>query len=244
MTKENWETNALNQPIGFTISNWKPPASPAHEAMEGQYCRLEPLNPERHAAALHAANNLDAEGKNWTYLPYGPFETLENYSDWMNQNCLGSDPLFFAIVDKTKGEATGVASYLNIKPGIGTIEVGHINYSPLLQCTTAATEAMYLMMQYVFDLGYRRYEWKCNALNAGSRKAAQRLGFSFEGIFRQATIAKGRNRDTAWYSIIDKEWPALHDAFVRWLDPSNFVEDDKQRTRLSELTAPINKQHG
>jgi RimJ/RimL family protein N-acetyltransferase len=239
MTKENLDRNALNQPIGFSVSNWKPPPTPVSQTMEGEYCRIEPLNPDLHAAAIYDANARDTEGINWTYLPYGPFETLDKYFDWMKQSCLGSDPMFFAIIDKTKGYASGVASFLNIKQDVGTIEVGHINYSPLLQQTTAATEAMYLMMQYVFDLGYRRYEWKCNVLNAGSRTAAQRLGFSFEGIFRQAMIAKGRNRDTAWYSIIDTEWPSLHDAFLRWLEPSNFEKDGKPRTRLSELTAPI-----
>ena len=244
MTKVKPELNTLTQPIGFAVPSWEPPAFPAHEATEGQYSRLEPLNPDRHAAALYAANALDAEGRNWTYISYGPFETLENYIDWMNQTCFGSDPMFFAIIEKTKDEAVGVGSYLNIKPGNGTIEVGHLNYSPLLQRTTAATEVIYLMMQNVFDLGYRRCEWKCNALNADSRTAAQRFGFSFEGIFRQATIAKGRNRDTAWYSIIDREWPRMRDAFLRWLDPNNFDEDGKQRTRLSELTDPIVEQRG
>ena len=147
------------------------------------------------------------------------------------------DPLFYAIVDLAKGEAVGVASYLRISPSSGSIEVGHINYSPLLQRTPAATEAMYLMMAQAFDLGYRRYEWKCHALNAPSRSAAQRLGFSFEGIFRQAAVVKGRNRDTAWYAAIDEEWPALREAFERWLDPTNFDEKGNQRVRLSDLTA-------
>ncbi len=236
--------NSLNQPISFSVPDWKPPNTPAREPVEGQYCRLEPLDPDRHAAVLYTANTLDIEGRIWTYMPYGPFETLEIYIDWMNRTCCGSDPSFFTIIDKTTGEAVGVASYLNIKPGNGTIEVGHLIYSPQLQRTTAATEVMYLMMQKVFDLGYRRYEWKCNALNANSRSAAQRLGFSFEGIFRQATISKGRNRDTAWYSIIDREWPVLRDAFKRWLNPSNFDKDGRQRTRLSELTDPIIKQSG
>jgi RimJ/RimL family protein N-acetyltransferase len=137
-----------------------------------------------------------------------------------------------------------VASYLRIEPASGSIEVGHINYSPLLQRTPAATEAMYLMMQRVFDLGYRRYEWKCDALNARSRAAAQRLGLSFEGVFRQATVYKGRNRDTAWYAAIDQEWPALQAAFLQWLDPANFDEDGRQRLRLADLTSPVLKQRG
>ena len=150
----------------------------------------------------------------------------------MAETCRGSDPLFYAVVDAATGGATGVASYLRIDPANGSIEVGHINYSPLLQRTPAATEAMYLMMWHVFELGYRRYEWKCNALNAASCAAAERLGFSFEGIFRQAAVVKGRNRDTAWYSLIDEEWPALREAFQRWLAPSNFDGQGRQRTRL------------
>jgi RimJ/RimL family protein N-acetyltransferase len=207
--------------------------------MDGRFCRLEPLDPARHSPSLYAANALDKEGKNWTYLPYGPFESLESYRAWMEHYCCGNDPLFFAIVDGAKTEALGVASYLRIDPASGSIEVGHINYSPLLKRTPAATEAMYLMMEQAFALGYRRYEWKCNALNTPSRIAARRLGFSFEGVFRQATIVKGRNRDTAWYSVIDKEWPALKDALLQWLHPANFDQRGKQRMRLSALTAPI-----
>lgn len=231
--------NHLSQPIGFPVPGWKPPRLPELATLEGRYCRLERLDPERHAAGLFGANSIDAEGRNWTYLPYGPFDSLDDYRAWMSKTCLGGDPLFYAVVDPATGGATGVASYLRIDPASGSIEVGHINYSPLLQRTPAGTEAMYLMMGHAFELGYRRYEWKCNALNAASRAAAERLGFSFEGIFRQAAVVKGRNRDTAWYSVIDKEWPALREAFVRWLDPSNFDERGRQRTQLSALTAPL-----
>jgi RimJ/RimL family protein N-acetyltransferase len=150
-----------------------------------------------------------------------------------------TDPQFFAIVDPASARAVGVASYLRITPASGSIEVGHINYSPLLQRKPAATEAMYLMMANAFDLGYRRYEWKCDALNAPSRSAAQRLGLSYEGIFRQATVVKGRNRDTAWYASIDSEWPALRNAFLRWLDPANFDAAGKQKQSLGSLTAPV-----
>jgi RimJ/RimL family protein N-acetyltransferase len=236
------EKNHLNQPVGFPVPDWEPPRVPARETIEGQLCRLEPLDPERHAAELHAANSVDAEGRNWTYLPYGPFASLEDYRAWMDETCRGDDPMFFAVVDPATDRATGLASYLRIDPGSGSIEVGHINFSPLLQRSRAATEAMYLMMKLAFDLGYRRYEWKCNALNAPSRAAARRLGFSFEGVFRQARVDKGRNRDTAWYAAIDKDWPTLREAFLRWLDPSNFDEQGRQRTRLSALTAPVLKQ--
>jgi len=236
--------NALGQPVGPPLPDWTPPPRPRREPMTGHFCRLEPLDPERHAEDLYRANSLDAEGRNWTYMNYGPFDSLAAYRSWMEGFCLGDDPLFYAIVDSTSGTAVGVASYHRIDPRVGAIEVGHLNYSPLLQRKPAATEAMYLMMRHAFELGYRRYEWKCDSLNARSRAAAQRLGFSYEGIFRQATIYKGRSRDTAWYAAIDEEWPELNRAFLRWLDPDNFDGQGKQRTRLSDLTGPILKQRG
>ena len=233
-----YELNQANQPVGLVVRDWKAPPNPARETMEGLFCRLEALD-ARHAESLYAANAVDADRRSWTYLPYGPFDTLTDFRSWIEQYCCGSDPLFYAVIDLKKRKAVGVASYLRISPNSGSIEVGHINYSPLLQRTPAATEAMYLMMARAFELGYRRYEWKCNALNIPSRNAAQRLGFSFEGVFRQATVVKGRNRDTAWYSVIDQEWPVLKEAFLQWLSPSNFDEQGKQKTRLSVLTAPI-----
>ena len=230
-------TNELGQPIGFAAPNWSMRPRPPRTTMLGHFCQLEPIDVEQHSASLHAANQLDSEGKNWTYLAYGPFETLDTYRKWMEDTCLGDDPMFYAVIDKT-GSAVGVASYLRIDEKAGVIEVGHINYAPPLQKTPAASEAMYLMMKRVFDeLGYRRYEWKCDALNAPSQSAARRLGFRFEGIFRQATIYKNRNRDTAWFSILDREWPALKACFQRWLDPSNFDELGRQRQSLSSLTA-------
>jgi RimJ/RimL family protein N-acetyltransferase len=227
--------NPLGQPIGVPLPGWQTPSLPLRETLAGRFCRLEPLEPERHAADLHSANALDAEGRMWTYLPYGPFADLAAYRGWMEAKWLGNDPLFFAIVDASTGRATGVASYLRIDPANGSIEVGHLGYSPRLQRTPAATEAMFLLMARAFALGYRRYEWKCDALNEPSRAAALRLGFTFEGIFRQATVVKGRNRDTAWYSIIDAEWPALRAAFEQWLAPENFDAEGRQRVRLSEL---------
>ncbi|HEU5102814.1 MAG TPA: GNAT family protein [Roseiflexaceae bacterium] len=236
--------NELGQPIGFALPNWTPPPRPPREPMHGHYCRVEPLEIERHAAELHAAYSTDAEGRGWTYLAVGPFDSLDSYVDWMQRACGGDDPLFHAIVDGATGRAVGVASYLRIAPASGSIEVGHINYSPLLQRSPAATEAMYLMMRRAFELGYRRYEWKCDALNARSRAAAQRYGLTFEGVFRQATVYKGRNRDTAWYAAIDREWPALRVAFEQWLDPANFDEQGRQRLRLAELTSPIVQRRG
>ena len=233
------EVNALGQPLGSRVDGWKPPPPPPREPMEGRTCRLEPLDVERHAADLHAANALDTDCANWTYLPYGPFATLDDYLVWLHRVATVADPQFYAIVDLATGTATGVASYLRIDPAAGSIEVGHINYSPKLQRTIAATEAMYLMMRRAFELGYRRYEWKCNALNVPSRAAALRLGFSYEGIFRQARVDKGRNRDTAWYAMIDGEWPLVDRAFRRWLDPSNFDERGRQLMALSALTGPV-----
>ncbi len=227
--------------IGVALPDWKAPPWPPRDTMTGRFCRLEPLDPDRHASHLHAAYKLDTEARLWTYLPYGPFETLESFASWLKANCQGEDPIFYAIVVQTTGQAVGVASYLRIMPASGSIEVGHINYSPLLQRTPAATEAMYLMMSRAFELGYRRYEWKCDSLNAKSRAAAQRFGFSFEGVFRQATVYKGRNRDTAWYSVIDREWPALKQAFLRWLDPANFDPSGAQRLRLADLTSPLRR---
>lgn len=236
---EAQRVNEFGQPIGFAVPDWRRPPYPSRVTLSGRFCRLEPLDPERHAADLHAANGRDADARSWTYLPYGPFDDLASYLDWMNRLCRGDDPLFFAIVDAATGRAVGLASYLRIDPAAGSIEVGHLRFSALLQRTPAATEAMYLMMQQAFGLGYRRYEWKCDALNAPSCAAAQRLGLSFEGIFRQAVVLKGRNRDTAWFATTDREWPALARAFERWLDPANFDAAGRQRVRLTTLTAPL-----
>ena len=231
--------NSLGQPIGFPLPRWTPPPLPARTLLLGRYCRLEPLDADYHAALLYAANDLDAEQRMWTYLAYGPFETLAQYQEWIRDVCKSMDPLFFAIVDLNSQQPVGVASYLRIDPAVGSIEVGHLAFSPRLQRTPAATESMYLMMRHAFQLGYRRYEWKCDALNTPSRAAAERLGFTFEGIFRQATIYKQRNRDTAWYSILDGEWPRLEAALTTWLDPTNFDAAGIQRLRLSELTATV-----
>ena len=225
-----------NQPLGGPVLDWKPPPAPAREVIQGRFCRLEPLEVEKHARKLFEANALDTTGANRTYLPYGPFIEFEEYVTWLEKQCLGPDPLFFAIVEAASGEAVGVASYLRITPDCGSIEVGHLNFSPRLQRTPAATEAMFLMMRHAFELGYRRYEWRCDSLNEPSHKAVLRLGLSFEGIFRQATVRKGRNRDTAWYAAIDKEWPVLRAAFEQWLSPSNFDEQGEQRVSLASLT--------
>lgn len=230
--------NALGQPIGPAVPDWTPRPRPEKTALIGRTCRLEPFDAARHVGDLHAAYAADAEARNWTYLPYGPFASEAAFRDFAEATFTGEDPLFHVVVDQESGRALGVASFLRIDPANGVIEVGHINFAPALQRTVMASEAMYLMMARVFDeLGYRRYEWKCDALNAPSRAAAERLGFVYEGTFRQATIYRGRNRDTAWYSIIDTEWPALRRAFERWLDPANFDGEGRQRRSLAVLRA-------
>ncbi len=238
------QLNPLGQPIGLPVPNWQPPALPSKEAMAGRFCRVEALNAERHASELFSANSLDAENRNWTYMTYGPFATFAEYRDWVSTSADSNDPMFFAIIDTASGKAVGVASYLRIDPRHGSIEVGHLQFSPLLQGKPAATEAMYLMIKRAFELGYRRYEWKCNSLNEPSRRAAQRLGLSYEGLFRQAAVVKGRNRDTAWYAAIDQEWPSLQAVFQQWLEPNNFDDSGRQKVALSALTAPLLKQRG
>lgn len=205
--------------------------------MKGTYCQLEKLSAEQHAALLFRA--FEGHDHVWDYLPYGPFSSSSQYHRWAREAAAMTDTVFYAIKNLQSGAYEGVASYLRIAPEAGSIEVGHINFSPALQQTVAATEAMYLMMQWAFEAGYRRYEWKCDALNKPSRRAAQRLGFSYEGVFRQAAIVKGRNRDTAWFAAIDSEWPALKEAFKAWLNASNFDVSGQQNERLGDLTGLV-----
>jgi RimJ/RimL family protein N-acetyltransferase len=231
--------NQFGQPIGAPLPDWTARPLPSRTPMEGRFCRVEPLDPARHANELYAAVSEDREGRMWTYLPQGPYASLAAYRAGLEASARRERALAHAIIDRHSGRAAGVASYLNIDPHNGAIEVGAIHYSPALQRRPAASEAMYLMMRRVFDeLGYRRYEWKCDSLNAASRAAAQRLGFRYEGLFRQAMVYKGRNRDTAWFSIADGEWPRLREAFGRWLDPANFDGEGRQRASLSALRAP------
>jgi RimJ/RimL family protein N-acetyltransferase len=231
--------NAHGQPIGAPVPDWRGAAEPQRVTREGHWCRVEPLNVARHARELFAAQCEDHSGERWTYMFAGPFTEFAPFEAWLQSMASTSDPLCFAIVERASGQAVGVASYLRIVPAHGVIEIGHIYYSPRVSRTVAATEAMYLLMEYAFSIGYRRYEWKCDSLNAPSRQAAQRYGFSYEGVFRQAIVYKGRSRDTAWYAIVDRDWPALQAAYLTWLDPNNFASGGSQRQRLSELTAPF-----
>lgn len=226
------------------MPQWNPPPRAEHVTLNGHYCRIEPLQAVRHAADLFAANALDPSEAGWTYLSTGPFENLTAYRSWVEKVSVSEDPLFHAIVDQRTQKAVGVAAYMRIDPANGVIEIGSLKFSPLMQKTPVATEAMYLMMKHAFDIGYRRYEWKCDSFNAPSRAAAQRFGFSYEGLFRQAMVIKNRSRDTAWYSIIDSEWPALSAAFAQWLAPENFDASGKQLMSLSALTAPLLKARG
>ncbi len=226
-----------NRDIRERVNSWAPPERPNGAPMDGAYVTLKRLNAAGHASAIHGANSRDTTI--WDYLPYGPFGTAATYAAWVNSVQAGTDPLFYAILDKERGKWAGVASYMRVAPDAGSIEVGHINFAVPLQRTRAATEAMFLMMKWVFQAGYRRFEWKCDAANLASRRAAERLGFSYEGVFRQAAVVKGRSRDTAWFAIINSEWPALERAFERWLRADNFDSGGQQRTRLRNLTAPI-----
>jgi len=218
------------------LSAWTPPPAPGPDRIDGRYVRLERLAPT-HAAALHDA--FRGADSVWDYMPYGPFAKSDDYAGWVAGMAGQADPFFYALVNPQSGRAEGVASYLRIAPAQGTIEIGHIALAPVLQRTRAATEALTLMIGWAFEAGYRRLEWKCNAQNLPSRRAAERLGLSYEGIFRQAAVIKGRNRDTAWFAAIDKEWPALRHAYATWLAAENFDAAGRQRRALADLTRPI-----
>lgn len=226
------DLNEFQQPVGQRLTNWSPPAWPAGETQRGRYCRLELLSADVHGDGLYSAITCQPDDPSWTYMPYGPFRTRDEYQQWLLQYAGKHDPQFYAIIDESSQRPVGVASYLRVMPASGSIEVGHIHYSPQLRRARAATEAMLLMMRHAFSLGFRRYEWKCNTLNAQSQAAARRLGFTYEGTFRQATVVKGRNRDTAWFAMMDYEWPIVEKEIQRWLEPKNFDEHGQQRTRL------------
>ena len=231
--------NEYGQPVGLPVDGWTPPPAPPRTVLEGRYCRLEPLDAGRHAAQLHEANSLEPDGRGWTYMSNGPYATAADYRAWVEAQAGREDPRFYTIIGLDSGRAGGVASYMRIDPANGCIEVGGIKLTPLVSRRPAMTEAMHLMMKNAFGLGYRRYEWKCDALNAPSRAAARRFGFSFEGVFHQAVVYKGRNRDTAWFSITDREWPAIRAAHEQWLAAENFDAQGRQKLSLSALTAPL-----
>lgn len=228
MTKEELPVGA---PVG-----WRPVAAPQRRPLAGRHVRLEPVDPARHTGDLHALSV--GAPRLWTYLGYGPFADAAAFRQWFESCVPQQDPLFFAVIDAATGRASGMVSYLRIAPATGVIEIGHIWFAPALQRTRQATEAIFLLMRHAFDdLGYRRLEWKCDSLNAASRRAAARFGFTFEGVFRQHMIVKGRNRDTAWFAILDGEWPAIRAGFERWLDDANFDAAGRQRAPLKTREA-------
>lgn len=226
----------MTQELGWRVEGFTAPPAPSGEVLTGRYAELEKLNADRHAAELFQAFGADPSGDLWTYMAWGPFSSASSYHHWAKAAAKLKDPYFYVIRDLSTRRICGVAAYLRITPAAGVIEVGGITYAPELQRTKAATEAMYLMMKWAFEAGYRRYEWKCDALNLPSRRAAQRLGFSYEGIFRQAVIVKDRNRDTAWFACVDGEWAGLKAAYEAWLSPANFGADGQQNERLGDLT--------
>eukprot|EP00644_Phytophthora_capsici_P018918 jgi/Phyca11/133110/e_gw1.325.6.1 len=230
--------NDFGQPVGFALNDWSSPPFPPHAALAGRYCRLDPFQSRLHAHENWTAQSEDSNGARWTYMPYGPFPTLKEFETWCASAEASRDPQFYAII--VNGHVVGFISYLRIDPSNGVIEVGHVFYSPSLAKTRAATEVMYLLAANAFQLGYRRFEWKCDSLNVPSRNAAARYGFTFEGTFRQVVVYKSRNRDTSWFSIIDKDWTGgLKSVFERWLKANNFDENGQQKLKLSELTAPF-----
>lgn len=234
-TEGSGHTNEFGQPVGRPVPGWvpRPPVEPV--TLVGRTCRLEPAG--RHTEGLHQALDLRSHPSTWAYYPQGPLPDEPAMAAWVASLDASPTAVPLAVLDP-EGTALGIASYLRIDPANGSVEVGGIVLSDALQRTTAATEAMYLMMRHAFDdLGYRRYEWKCDSTNAPSRRAAGRLGFSYEGTFRNAVVYRGRNRDTDWYSITGEEWPAIRAEVERWLDPGNFDADGSQRTRLDTASA-------
>jgi RimJ/RimL family protein N-acetyltransferase len=228
--------NAFGQPLGPPAEGWSERQRPQRTALGGRYCCVAPIDVERHASALFAAYMQAADGRDWTYLSHERPLSMASFREYLAEIAASGDPLHYAIVDLSSQLAVGTAALMRIEPVHGVMEVGCITYSPLLKKTRAGTEAMYLMMRYIFDeLGYRRYEWKCDSLNAPSCAAARRYGFRFEGIFRKALVYKSRSRDTAWFSITDEEWPRVRTAFETWLDPQNFDAAGQQRRALAAI---------
>jgi RimJ/RimL family protein N-acetyltransferase len=219
--------------------HWTPAKAPLREPLTGRYVRLEPVDPSRHAKDLfELSHGKGGDPAIWIYMGYGPFGDFTVFQTWLVERAASSDPLFYAVIDTASGLTAGMASFLRIVPADGVIETGHIWFTPALQRTRASTEAIFLMAEYAFDtLGNRRFEWKCNARNEPSRRAAIRFGFTFEGIFRQHMIIKGRNRDTAWFAMIDRDWPGIKAAFEAWLDPANFDSGGRQKKKLDAQAA-------
>ena len=235
--------SAYGQPIGPPVKDWVERNRPKRIALTGRYCRVAPINVERDAAALFDAYMQAPDGRDWTYLAQERPVGAASFREYLARIAASSDPLHYAIVDLSSGLAVGTAALMRIEPVHGVIEVGCITFSSRLKKTRASSEAMYLMMRYIFDeLGYRRYEWKCDSLNAPSCAAARRYGFHFEGIFRNAIVYKSRSRDTAWFSITDAEWPRIRSAFETWLHPENFDAAGQQQRALAAIRVSLSQQ--
>ncbi|MFC5505567.1 MULTISPECIES: GNAT family N-acetyltransferase [Hyphomicrobiales] len=217
------------------VLNWTAPPFPPARVLEGRYCRLEPIDPARHLDDIWAVNA--GQDPIWEWMPAHPPQTKEAYGELLAMMAGKAGIVPFAIIDTADGKAKGHLWLMEIRPDQGVFEVGYITYSPVLQRTRVATEAIHLCGAYGFSLGYRRFEWKCNNLNEPSKRAARRFGFQYEGLFRQHMVVKGKNRDTAWFSILDSEWPAINAAFEAWLDPGNFDSDGQQKARLESFRA-------
>lgn len=234
-----YRSHPPHQPVGAPLPDWQPRPCPVGVTLAGRTITLQRLDPERHARSLFDAYAADTDGRLWTYLAQGPFPQFRDFEAWLRLHAADPTLVSYALVNPDDGLALGIASYLRIDPPVGSIEIGHLCFAPALQRSTAATEALYLLLRHALDeLGYRRCEWKCDQLNAASRRAAERLGFCYEGTHRNARVYKGRNRDTAWYSIIDREWPSLRQSLQAWLAPENFDADGRQRSRLGSKPTP------
>ncbi|MEW5559044.1 GNAT family protein [Enterobacter asburiae] len=232
------QKNQFGQPVGDALPDWQPRPHPQRETLDGRLCRLEPLS-QHHAEALFAAYQLAEDTRAWTWLLREPDVTPESYAAWVESVLALQDPIHFAVIDKQTGQPVGTLALMRIDSKNGVVEVGHVHFSPLLSRTPMSTEAQWLLMRYAFEtLGYRRYEWKCNSLNEPSRRAALRMGFQYEGRFRQALVIKGHNRDTDWFSIIDSEWPGVNGAMQKWLAADNFDTDGKQLSSLESWRQP------
>ncbi|WP_424978535.1 GNAT family N-acetyltransferase [Leisingera sp. S232] len=228
--------NEYGQPVGASLEGWGGAAHPGHKAMLGTYAKLVPLDPVTHTQDLFSAYREDPKAAIWTYMANGPYNTASGLQNWISQVSGSDEQPFFAVVDQNDNTAKGVASFLRIDPLQGVMEIGSITFAPGLQRTRVATEAIFLMMQRALgELGYRRLEWKCDALNAPSRRAAERFGFTYDGLFEQAVIYKGRNRDTAWYSLLDKDWAPVERGFLAWLAKENFDGAGQQCQRLADF---------
>lgn len=230
------QMNEYQQPVGEPMENWTPRQRPGPVTLKGRFCRLEPLDSAGHFADLYEAYGKAGDGRDWTYMFTGPFADEQQFHGHLNAAATSSDAVYYAVIDLSSGRAVGTLALMRIEPAHGVIEVGQVAFSPDLKRTPVSTEAHFLLMTYAFEqLGYRRYEWKCDSLNAPSRRAAERLGFTYEGLFRQAIVYKGRTRDTTWFSIIDADWPAVRAGFERWLDPANFDSQGQQKKSLAAL---------